>query len=61
MTAARSVGGPADTVMIEEMDRELAKVIEAFDRAVIVESLRLVNEIGTLSFSQPVDCWFSRG
>ena len=60
MTAARSVGGPADTEMIEEMDRELTKVIEDFDRAVIVESLRLVNEIGELSFSQPVDSCSSR-
>ena len=55
MTAARSVGGLTYTEMIEEMDKELAKVIEDFDRAVIVEALRLVNETGKLSFSQSVD------
>ena len=41
--------------MIEEMDRELTKVIDDFDRAVNVETLRLANEIGKLSFSRSVD------
>ena len=38
--------------MIEEMDRELTKVIEDFDRAVNVETLRLASERGKLPFSQ---------
>ena len=40
--------------MIEEIDTELTKVIEDFDRAVGVEALRLANENSTLSFSQSV-------
>ena len=42
--------------MIEEMERELTKVIEDFDRAVIVEALRLANETSKFSFPQSVDC-----
>jgi len=34
--------------MIEEMERELGKVIEDFDRAVNVEALRLANETSKL-------------
>jgi len=41
--------------MIEEMDRELSKVIEDFDRAVNVEALRIANETSKLSFPQSVD------
>ena len=41
--------------MIEEIDRELNKVIEDFDRAVNVEALHLINEISKLSFFQSVD------
>src|SRR5258706_4800619 len=41
--------------MIEEMDRELTKVIEDFDRAMNFEALRLANETSKLSFSQSVD------
>ena len=41
--------------MIEEIDRELANIIEEFDRAVYAEALRLANEISKLSFSQSVD------
>ena len=55
MIAARTIGGPAYPEMIEEMDRELNKVIEDFDRAVNVEALHLVNEISKLSFSQSID------
>ena len=56
MTAARTTGGPAYPEMIEEVDRELTMVIDDFDRAVNVETLRLVNEISSeLSFSQSVD------
>ena len=53
--AARTIGGPAYPEMIEEMDRELAKVVEDFDRAVGVEALRLANEISKYSVSQSVD------
>ena len=52
---ARSLGGPAFTEMIEEMDKELTKVVEDFDRAVGVEALRLANEISKYSFSQSID------
>ena len=56
MIAARRIGGPAYGEMIEEMDRELTKVIDDFDRAVNFEALRLANETSSkLSFSQTVD------
>ena len=48
--AARTIGGPGYPDMIEEMDRELTKVIEDFDRAVNVEALHLANETSKLSF-----------
>ena len=41
--------------MIDEMDRDLSKVIEDFDRAMNFEALRLANEISKLSFVQSVD------
>ena len=47
--AGRTVGGPVHREAIEEMDRELTKVIEDFDRAVNVEALRLVKESGKYS------------
>ena len=53
--AARTVGGPAYQEMIEEMDGELTEVIEDFDRAVNVETLRLAEETGKFSSSQSVD------
>jgi len=53
--AARTIGGPAYLEMIEESDKELTKIIEDFDRAVIVETLRLAEKNSELSFSQPVD------
>ena len=53
--AARTVGGLAYPEMIEEMDKELTKVIDDFDRAVNVEALRLANEISKLSFFQHVN------
>ena len=40
MTAARTFNGPE----IEEMDRELTRVIEDFDRAVNVEALHRIRE-----------------
>ena len=55
MIAARTRGGPAYLEMIEEIDRELTKVIEDFDRAMNFEALRLANETSKLSSSQSVD------
>ena len=55
MTVARTIGGPAYPEMIEEIDRELAKVIEDFDRAMNYEALQLANETSELSISQSVD------
>ena len=40
------MGGLVYSETIEEMDRDLTKVIEDFDRAVNVEALRLVKEAG---------------
>ena len=57
IVTARSAGGPTYMEMIEEMDKELSKVIEDFDRAVIVEALRETSE---LSFFQYVDSSYSR-
>ena len=52
MIAARlMIDGPSYPEMIEEMDRELTKVIEDFDRAMNFEALRLANETSKLSFS----------
>ena len=46
MTAARTVGGPTHPEKMEEMDRELTKVIEDFNHAVDVEALRLAKKNG---------------
>ena len=51
MTVARTVSGLDYPEMIEEMGRELTKVIEEFDRAVDVEALRLAKKSGAYSFS----------
>ena len=50
--AGRTVGGPVHPEAIEEMDGELTKVIEDFDRAVNVEALRLAKENGKHHLSQ---------
>ena len=44
MVAERTLGGLVHPEKIEEMDEELSKVIEDFDRAVNVEALRLAKE-----------------
>jgi len=44
MIAVRTLGGLVRPVKIEEMEEELTKVIEDFDRAVNVEALRLAKE-----------------
>jgi hypothetical protein len=46
MVAERTVGGLVHPEKIEEMDDELTKVIEDFDRAVNVESLCLIKKTG---------------
>ena len=55
MIAARTISGPAYPEMIKEMEKELAEVIEDFDRAMNFEALRMTNETSKLSFSQSVD------
>ncbi len=54
MIAAGTIGGPAYTKMIEEMDGELNNAIADFDRAVYVEALRLADETSKLSFPHSV-------
>jgi len=44
--AERTLGGLTHSGKIEEMDRELTKVIEDFDRAMNVEALRLAKRTG---------------
>jgi len=46
MIIARTVGGPTYPEKIEEMDRELTRVIEDFNHAVDVEALRLAKKNG---------------
>ena len=46
MIAARTVRGLVDPGTIEEMKRDLTKVVEDFDRAVNVEVLRGIKETG---------------
>ena len=49
--AARAVVGLVRPETIDELNGELTKVIEDFDRAVNVEALRLAKEAGTYSLS----------
>jgi len=46
------VGRSVDPEAIEEMDRELTRVIEDFDRAVNVEALRVAKDAGMPSLFQ---------
>jgi Cdc6-like AAA superfamily ATPase len=55
MITARAVGGPANPEKIEEMDRELTKVIEDFNHAVDVEALRLAKKNGKHLLPLPGD------
>ena len=55
MIAAKTIGGPSYPEMIEEMDKELTKVIDDFDRAMNFETLYLAKETSKLSFFQRVD------
>jgi len=52
MIAERTLGGLVRPEKIEEMDEELTKVIEDFDRAVNVEALRVAKETSKQSCSQ---------
>ena len=45
-------GGPAYREAIEDMDSNLTKVIEDFDRAINVEALRLIKETGRHALAQ---------
>ena len=56
MIAARTFGGLLDPATIEEMESDLIKVIEDFDRAVNVETLRRVKETGEYLFFAMVPC-----
>ncbi len=51
MSTERVLGGLAHPEKIDEMDRELTKVIEDFDRAVNVEALRLAKETSKYSLT----------
>jgi len=51
------MGGGLDA--IEEMDKELSKVIEDFDSAVNIKALHLTKETGKYSLSHPGDISFS--
>ena len=55
MITARTVGGLAHPEKIEEMDKELTKVIEDFNHAVDVEALRLAKKNGKNLFPLPGD------
>ena len=57
--SARLVGRSVRPEAIEEMDNELTKVIEDFDRAVNVEALRLAKETGEHGLSRSGESSFS--
>src|SRR5258706_1637060 len=59
MFTARSVGGRTHTEKIEEMDREVTKVIEDFNHAVDLEALRLAKIHGKHLLSLPANNSFS--
>ncbi len=55
MVTARTIGSHSYPEMIEEVDRELTKIIEDFDRGMNFEALCIANETSMLSFSESVD------
>ena len=59
MTAAKTVSRAGYLETIEEMERELTKVIEDFDRAVNVEDLHRTKETGKYLLSPCGDSPFS--
>src|SRR5258706_11433029 len=50
MVAARTISGPSYPEMIEEMDRELTKIIKDFNCGMNFEALRIANETSEPSF-----------
>jgi len=52
MVTERTLSGLVRPEKIEEMDEELTKVIEDFDRAVNVEALRVIKETSKQRCSQ---------
>jgi len=52
MITERTLGGLVHPEKIEEMDKELTKVIEDFDHAVNVEALHVAKETSKQSCSQ---------
>ena len=52
MTVAGTLGGPTNLESIEDIDRDLTKAIEDFDRAVNVEALHLTKATGKYLLSQ---------
>ncbi len=59
MTTARTVDGLVHKERIEEMDRELTKVVEGLFHAVNVEALCLAKTTGKHPLSLPGDSSFS--
>ena len=55
MITARTVGGSVHSEKIEEMDKELTRVIEDFNHAVDVEALRLAKKNGKHILPPPGD------
>jgi hypothetical protein len=55
MVAGRTVGGLVHHETIKEIEGDLTKVVEDFDRAVDVEALRLAKKNGKHSVSLPGD------
>ena len=50
MITVRMVPGLVDSSMIEDIERDLTKVIEDFDRALNVEALRRIKDTGERLF-----------
>jgi len=59
MIVARTAGGSAYQDTIKEIESELTRVVDDFDRAVDVEALRRTKETGEHSFSPILDGSFS--
>jgi len=59
MIVERTLGGLVRPAKIEEMEEELTKVIEDFDRAVNVEALRLAKETNKQTLETSKQALFS--
>ena len=59
MITARMGGGSAWLEAIEDVDGELTKVIEDFDRAMNVDTLRRTKETGVYTLPQSLNISFS--